>query len=584
MKQIFKTLACIFAAATIAFFMESCKKDFFDGDPEQMSRIGVERTISVSAILPQGGEKAYLDYNDDRRVKLELTDSLNINGTNIPLASLNADRQNARFEGTTYALQSGSNEIYWAVYPTTLAGAASGSSIPSNFTASTLMVNFPTTQTYNSSADALSGNTFMAGYASVPAGTGNIVFQMRNIGTVLKLHLTAKAGVANTNASKLVFSTTNGALAGNFTVSNNTTTPTITPTASATQTLTVNLTDGTNNYIDISSGADIFVILPPFASKNLSVKIYAADNGYYTEKSVSTTTCLRNLIYTNAISNIDFGAETFGFSVSPTKKIYFAPGNLQWSYTNGGSTATTHLTADSTGNGTFRFAPNQWDCIGNNSGNTTKIENGRATQADWIDLFGWGTSGYASKDPWTIQDVGTQLTTNIAGTNYDWGVYNEIYNTKTGTLDPVGTWRTPTDDEWNYILNTRTVTCGIRFVVSTVHGIPGIIIVPDNWDATTYTFNNPNDYGHGFAGDVIADSDWVLLENTGCVFLPAGGIREGVKVKTDDENANAHGQYWSSTIKSKGKAYYFHLCPKHLWAQKEDDVKKGFAVRLVREF
>lgn len=53
------------------------------------------------------------------------------------------------------------------------------------------------------------------------------------------------------------------------------------------------------------------------------------------------------------------------FSVSDTQKVYFSPGNLQWSATNGGSTPTSHAVAyNDTAAGTWRFAPNQWDTIG----------------------------------------------------------------------------------------------------------------------------------------------------------------------------------------------------------------------------
>ena len=267
----FRTIGGVVALSAMTIVAASCKKDVLDTSDLQI--VGVERTINATAAIPQDGDKAYLDYADGRKVKWELTDALNINGTNVALSSLNADAITARFEGTTYAIPSGGNDIYWAVYPTTIAGAASGSSIPSNFTATTLKVNFPATQTYNSSSNALSGNTLMAGYASVPAGDEHILFQMRNLGTVLKLTLKADASATNKFASRIEFTTTNGALAGAFSVSNGST-PTVTPTANVTKVLTVNLTDGTNNYIDLSTPKEIYVILPPLASKNLTMTIY----------------------------------------------------------------------------------------------------------------------------------------------------------------------------------------------------------------------------------------------------------------------------------------------------------------------
>ena len=161
------------------------------------------------------------------------------------------------------------------------------------------------------------------------------------------------------------------------------------------------------------------------------------------------------------------------FSVSATQKVYFSPGNLQWSATNGGNTATTHAVAgNGTAAGTWRFAPNQWDTIGANNSNVS------STYTGWIDLFGWGTSGYNNKYPYmtstTDIDYGNG-NNNILGTNYDWGVYNAIYNPKTQTTDAPGTWRTLTKDQWVYLLNTRPTASSIRYAKATVCGIIRII-------------------------------------------------------------------------------------------------------------
>ena len=589
MKQNFRTLAAILAAATIAVFTASCTKENLD--TTNVKTKGVERTINATAAMPQGGDKAYLDYDDSRKVKWELTDALNINGTNIALSSLNADPTRAQFSGTAYAISSGSNDIYWAVYPTTLTGAASGNNIPGNFTASTLTVNFPATQTYDASANALSGNTYMAGYASVPSSTENIVFQMRNIGTVLKLSLTADASATNKHASRIEFTTTNGALAGDFTVNNNTTDPTVTATATTTQTLTVNLTDGTNNYIDLSTAKDIYVILPPFASKDLTMKVFNTDDGKST-KTVSAATMERNKIYTNTASDLCFcecGDGSPYFTISDAgDKVVFAPGNLQYQASTG----------------TWRFAANQWDYIGNAAGNTTARAS-RATQADWIDLFGWGTSGYdnTTNDPYAVNfqpwatstgDVNTTYNyygygpsinmtdVNLTGTsaNYDWGVYKAIGD------DPAGTWRTLTNPEWVYILNTRITCSGVRYAKATVNGVAGLIIVPDNWDNTTNTLNSTNTANADFTTNTISSAaDWTnIYEAAGCAFLPAAGYRHGITVN----NAGTNGYYQSasnSTDNTSGDAYnlYFYSGGVNPYTSHSTMRVIGRSVRLVKE-
>ena len=171
------------------------------------------------------------------------------------------------------------------------------------------------------------------------------------------------------------------------------------------------------------------------------------------------------------------------FSVGENTKVYFSPGNLQWSATNGGNsvTVTTHAVAGGgTASGTWRFAPNQWDTIG--AGNSNSY-------SGWMDLFGWGTSGYNSKYPnmtsTTYSDYGNGRE-SISGTNYDWGVYNAIYNPQTKTTDAPGTWRTLTSGEWRYLLGTRTTTSGMRYAKALVNGVGGVIILPDNWNRNTF--------------------------------------------------------------------------------------------------
>ena len=265
------------------------------------------------------------------------------------------------------------------------------------------------------------------------------------------------------------------------------------------------------------------------------------------------------------------------FSVSATDSVLFSPGNLQWSATNGGSTPTTHAVADGgTAAGTWRFAPNQWDMIGAANSNVS------STYTGWIDLFGWGTSGYNNKYPYmtstTYSDYGNG-NNNIAGTNYDWGVYNAIYNPKTQTTDAPGTWRTLTKDEWVYLLNTRPTASSIRYAKATVCGIVGLIIVPDNLSNTYYPLTNVNTASAAYASNIIGATDWTKMENAGCVFFPASGYRTGTSVGS----VGSYGRYWSATYNNSDDAcglyfsssnlnpsydYYYRYC--------------GLSVRLVR--
>ncbi|MBQ4478515.1 MAG: hypothetical protein II945_07900 [Bacteroidales bacterium] len=264
-----------------------------------------------------------------------------------------------------------------------------------------------------------------------------------------------------------------------------------------------------------------------------------------------------------------------GISVSATQKVYFSPGNLQWSATNGGSTSTTHVVADGTAEGTWRFAPNQWDTIGAGNSNIS------STYTGWIDLFGWGTSGYDNKYPYMIsedsENYGNGLN-NIAGTNYDWGVYNAIYNPKTNTTDAYGTWRTLTEDEWNYLLYARPTSSNIRFARAIVCGIEGLIIVSDSCPSINYPLYNVNNSFAEYTSNIIGATDWAKMETVGCVFLPAAGYRIGTWLY----DVGSCGEYWSTTYNCSDFAYYLYFDSGGLNLSCYHYRDDGRSVRLVR--
>ena len=96
------------------------------------------------------------------------------------------------------------------------------------------------------------------------------------------------------------------------------------------------------------------------------------------------------------------------FSVSPYTKVKFSRGNLEY-------LASTD---------TWRFAEQQYQYSG-----SIDIS---STSTSWFSVFGWATSGYDNKYPYLNGDRYDQGyytgKNDIAGTNYDWGVYNAITN------------------------------------------------------------------------------------------------------------------------------------------------------------
>ena len=262
---------------------------------------------------------------------------------------------------------------------------------------------------------------------------------------------------------------------------------------------------------------------------------------------------------------IENGAIKAGFSVAEGKQVYFSQGNLQFNAMQG-----THACADgTTQQGTWRFAENQYDMIGEDNTNISSSYNG------WIDLFGWGTSGYNGKTPYMTSSVNSDYgdgENDIAGTNYDWGVYNAISNGG----NQIGQWRTLTGDEWYYLIMERPDESNKRGGAS-VNGVNGLILLPDYWtmpDGLTFNSGRNSNY----ALNTYSTSDWSKMEANGAVFLPAAGYRSGNDVGSVETN----GGYWSSSIISDDYAYSAGYGPTIAGAVENDYLYAGLSVRLVQ--
>ena len=103
------------------------------------------------------------------------------------------------------------------------------------------------------------------------------------------------------------------------------------------------------------------------------------------------------------------------FSVSPETKVIFSKGNVQY-----------HPKKN-----LWRFAPNQYDVIGEKNAKVSISYNG------WIDLFGWGTGN----QPCLTTDNNKDYSNFV-----DWG---------TNFPEEDASWRTLTQKEWRYLLLER---------------------------------------------------------------------------------------------------------------------------------
>lgn len=289
------------------------------------------------------------------------------------------------------------------------------------------------------------------------------------------------------------------------------------------------------------------------------------------------------------------GEEVNGNKIS-TRMVRFSKGNLQYQANSTGATEPPYTPA-------WRFAPTQYTSIGNTAGNNV-FDDSRATQEDWIDLFGWGTSGWNNGNTYyqPYDYIGTGGTTTNgygygpAGNNYkqdltgtyanaDWGIYNAIGN------DAAGTWRTPTGGsgkEWEYLLSSRNAstvngTDNARFGKIKVDNVNGIVIFPDSYNhPISKNPANINSTTYNSTYTAITTDEFNSMQSAGAVFLPCNGYRSYAYPNYDPTYSTNSLYYWSATYNSQSYAYAFlggHSIG--ITTSNTSAKRNGCAVRLV---
>lgn len=272
--------------------------------------------------------------------------------------------------------------------------------------------------------------------------------------------------------------------------------------------------------------------------------------GYAVTRSATTDNQDGTYTWTYTVAPVINGK----FSVSDTKQVYFSKGNLQATTTDFGA------------NWTWAFAAHQWDYVGNDAANTSMKTDGTGTVTanGTVDLFGWvgASSSWTSAAQWGI---------SASITSADYGtVDDEALKSDWGNVPGIGTgWRTLTKAEWEYLFNERSVKGGTGnghsyTLGKTVNSTNGVVIYPDNYTGAAY-----------------AGSDWNNFEAAGCVFLPAGGNRNGTLITSVDLG----GYYWTSTSsEDEDDDYMVSYTMSTVKTSTSKDYRyKGQSVRLVRD-
>lgn len=232
-------------------------------------------------------------------------------------------------------------------------------------------------------------------------------------------------------------------------------------------------------------------------------------------------------------------ATLVSFSLSSTKKVIIAPGNLV-------ARVDCANRKDLAGLGwvyparKWYFADRQYDY------NASKQLDG---SNEICDHFSWIPGGVNNTDvrgsygliASTNEDIYYPASGDIQLAN-DWGNHI-IYPSSVAECNyPADTWWTPDGKEWEYLAEMRSV---FRYVKATVDGVPGVIFFPDNYShpaGVTFPAGVDLEAGYFTDNDYPAEM-WEAMEAAGCVFLPVAGNR----VYNTIADYGIYGHYWMKT-------------------------------------
>lgn len=209
------------------------------------------------------------------------------------------------------------------------------------------------------------------------------------------------------------------------------------------------------------------------------------------------------------------------FSVSKSKKVQFAKGNLRYKGDSSGYEAE------------WSMAKQQYEIFGE-----ANIDG--SSPANLIDLLCWSTTkNYCGVYNYRYDDAPDAY---FKGDFVDWGTDAKLTNS-------LGSgWSTLSTDEWNYLLNERENAAAKKAVATITiddeNTVKGLLLLPDEWTAP---IGAPAIDGTPVA---LTLAQWTTLETAGAVFLPAAGqmtaTYDSSSWTTTTELTKA-GCYWTAT-------------------------------------
>ena len=247
------------------------------------------------------------------------------------------------------------------------------------------------------------------------------------------------------------------------------------------------------------------------------------------------------------------------FTVDANKKqVFFSKGNLYYNGT------------------TFNFEANQYDTTPSSDGD--RVEN-------HISHFMWCTDA-----------------TNAMALKYEdgedgWNKDVTFFAAKNFTVNGYSGWGLLTggdNGEWAYLLNTRETIYGKdtdvenrRYAAVMVNDMAGLLIFPDDFsswpseagdDPQTFNTNSSNWNDRNYTVE-----QFTVLQNNGCVFLPAAGFRSGDDGSARVRSVGSNGYYWSASPSSVSSAYDLYFVSGFVSPSNYGARDRAQSVRLVTE-
>ena len=287
-----------------------------------------------------------------------------------------------------------------------------------------------------------------------------------------------------------------------------------------------------------------------------------------TEVGGHTATCTVTVV--EAQSRPD-GALPGYFSVSDSTGIYFSKGNL---YCSGASFKDGDV--PSMDNAIWGFEEHQYDTTPSVIGDR---DNNHISHFMWCKDASWSLS-LQYNDDW--KERGVYIFTNKDATtpSPDFTVNNQT-----------GLWRALSgyaDGEWKYLMDIRQTKYGEnrRYAAVKVNDMAGLLMFPDDFSSwpsgagdEPQTFNT---YSSSWNDRNYSVEQFNVLQDNGCVFLPAAGDRDGNHRASKIYNVGDYGFCWLST---PGSEFSAHCQNFSIYGMHHEEYDRGYAgsIRLVTD-